>query len=51
MVSISCAVDQIKKNPSQALACLAVRRICQDLGVRFRQRALDPATPAASNRA
>jgi hypothetical protein len=44
MVSISCAVDQIKKDPSQALACLPIRRVCQDLGVRFRQRALDPAT-------
>jgi len=44
MVSISSAVDQIKNDPSQVLAALPIRRVCEDLGVRFRQRALDPAT-------
>jgi hypothetical protein len=44
MASISSAVDQIKNDPSQVLAALPIRRVCEDLGVRFRQRVLDPAT-------
>jgi len=44
MAGVSCALDQIKKDPSQVLACLPIRRVCEDLGVGFRQRVLDPAT-------
>jgi Transposase DDE domain len=42
MVSISFALDQIKKDPSQILSCLAICSVCQDLGVCFRDRVLCP---------
>lgn len=44
MASISFIIDQIKKDPSSVLAHLPVREICEQLGIVFRQRVLDPAT-------
>ena len=44
MVSISSIIDSIKKDPSAVLGCLPVRAVCEQLGIVFRQRVLDPAT-------
>jgi hypothetical protein len=44
MASIGFIVDQIKNDPAGVLSRLPIRRVCQQLGVVFRDRLLDPAT-------
>jgi hypothetical protein len=44
MASIGFIVDQIKKDPAGVLSRLPVGGVCQQLGVVFRDRVLDPAT-------
>jgi hypothetical protein len=44
MASIGFVIDQIKHRPQLALEHLPVAEVCEMLGVKFRDRTLDPAT-------
>jgi hypothetical protein len=44
MASIAFIIDQIKKDPAGILDYLPVREVCAQMGVKFRDRLLDPAT-------
>ena len=47
MASIGFVLEQIKKDPSRALQQLPVRQVCEELGLQWRERCLDPATTVA----
>ena len=44
MASLTALLDQIKRDPLQLIRHGTVFRVCRDLGYRWRQRELDPAT-------
>lgn len=47
MVSINSVFAQIKHDPSRLLRRLPIRQVCRELGLKWRERCLDPATTVA----
>ncbi len=47
MASIAFVVEQIQQNPSRCLEHLPIREVCDEMGLVFRERLLDPATTVA----
>lgn len=46
MASIAFVIEQIQQNPSRFLEHLPIRQVCEEMGLVFRKRLLDPATTA-----